>query len=222
MSYVRAHIVCLYASISIVFFSFFLLCSNLFKCIELVENYQKHVIKWQNVYLVCACVPFMWGYKCGESASQPASKWKVLGVLPPTHRHPNHSKKPAHNNDRKFCCSNMHALLYGITWLHLLCGGDRWMRFTRLISSTKYKMCACVRAPLSPTLFLFLSAYCVYAFFFSGRFLIQCCRQSRYVPYIKCWNENSQVKFCRWGWPAICRHKQFFFSIHSVNTLDIF
>lgn len=78
--------------------------------------------------------------------SQPASKWKVLGATT-SHRQPRHTKKP-HNNDRKFCCSNMHVLLYGITWLHLLCGGDRWMRFTRLISSTKYKMCACVRLSL--------------------------------------------------------------------------
>lgn len=146
--------------------------------------------------------------------SQPASKWKVFGATTP-HRQPRHTKKP-HNNDRKFCCSNMHVLLYGITWLHLLCGGDRWMRFTRLISSTKYKMCACVRLSLGV---LRVCSVCSMHFLgvlnsmLSTVSLCSLYASAHTHIYIKLWNENSRVKLRRWGWPAICRQQtvRFFF-----------
>lgn len=138
-------------------------------------------------------------------------------------------KKRTHNNDRKFGCSNMHALLYGITWLHLLCGGgDRWMRFTRLISSTKYTMCAYVRVSLA-----LRTTVCMH--FFGGVLnsmlstVLLCSlytntcewKHKRLYTYIKLLNENSQVKFSRWGWPAIYVDTNGFFSIHFVKLLYI-
>lgn len=122
------------------------------------------------------------------------------------------------NNDRIFCvvtCMRYYTVLHDYIWL---CG-DRWMRFTRLISSIQNTMCVHMCVSLR-SIFLYMH--------FLGS-LIQCCRQSRYAPYthththtyIKLWNGNSQVKFSRGGWPAMCR-QTVFFSIHSVNILYIF
>lgn len=71
--------------------SSFWLYSNLFKCIELVENYRKHVIKWQNEHIVYAgaweCVAMV-----SQPSSQPVNKWKVFGA---PHRSPTPVRMPA-------------------------------------------------------------------------------------------------------------------------------